>query len=187
MICKRQESNHLFGNSQPDCILMFRRRYECFNGTNSGRWWGTGRPGMLWSMGSQRVGHSLAPKHTHRSSFYQQATFSGGHVLSKYRPRSHELKPGERAFIPLSSSKLICNNLYGLYVTELSTWEAVPLWLTLQKMKVKHKESLDCLGTHSPQGPELSQGSSTNLSVPTPNLGSWQATEFHCSDSPEEI
>ena len=59
--------------------------------------------------------------HTHRSSFYKQATFSGGHVLSKYRPRSHELKPGERAFIPLSSSKLICNNLYGLYVTELST------------------------------------------------------------------
>ena len=24
---------------------------------NSGSWWWTGRPGMLWSMGSQRVGH----------------------------------------------------------------------------------------------------------------------------------
>ena len=24
---------------------------------NSGRWWWTGRPGMLWIMGSQRVGH----------------------------------------------------------------------------------------------------------------------------------
>ena len=24
---------------------------------NSGRWWWTGRPGMLWFMGSQRVGH----------------------------------------------------------------------------------------------------------------------------------
>ena len=38
MICKRQESNHLFGNSQPDCILIFRHRYEWFSGTNSGRW-----------------------------------------------------------------------------------------------------------------------------------------------------
>ena len=27
---------------------------------NSGRWWGTGRPGVLQSMGSQRVGHDWA-------------------------------------------------------------------------------------------------------------------------------
>ena len=27
---------------------------------NSGRWWGTGRPGMLQPMGSQRVGHDWA-------------------------------------------------------------------------------------------------------------------------------
>ena len=27
---------------------------------NSGRWWWTGRPGMLWFMGSQRVGHNWA-------------------------------------------------------------------------------------------------------------------------------
>ena len=27
---------------------------------NSGSWWGTGRPGMLWSMGSQRIGHDWA-------------------------------------------------------------------------------------------------------------------------------
>ena len=27
---------------------------------NSGRWWWTGRPGVLWSMGSQRVGHDWA-------------------------------------------------------------------------------------------------------------------------------
>ena len=25
---------------------------------NSGSWWWTGRPGVLWSMGSQRVGHN---------------------------------------------------------------------------------------------------------------------------------
>ena len=27
---------------------------------NSGRWWGTGRPGVLWFMRSQRVGHDWA-------------------------------------------------------------------------------------------------------------------------------
>ena len=27
---------------------------------NSGRWWWTGRPGILWFMGSQRVGHNWA-------------------------------------------------------------------------------------------------------------------------------
>ena len=26
---------------------------------DSGSWWWTGRPGMLWFMGSQRIGHSL--------------------------------------------------------------------------------------------------------------------------------
>ena len=29
---------------------------------NSGSWWWTGRPGMLWFMGSQRVGHNWATK-----------------------------------------------------------------------------------------------------------------------------
>ena len=27
---------------------------------NSGRWWWTGRPGVLWFMGSQRIGHDWA-------------------------------------------------------------------------------------------------------------------------------
>ena len=30
------------------------------NGHESGSWWGTGKPGMLQSMGSQRVGHDWA-------------------------------------------------------------------------------------------------------------------------------
>ena len=29
---------------------------------SSGRWWGTGKPGVLQSMGSQRVGHDLISK-----------------------------------------------------------------------------------------------------------------------------
>ena len=33
---------------------------------NSGRWWGTGRPSVLQSMGSQRVGPDLATEHHHQ-------------------------------------------------------------------------------------------------------------------------
>jgi len=32
---------------------------------NSGSWWWTGRPGLLWFMGSQRVGHNWAPELTY--------------------------------------------------------------------------------------------------------------------------
>ena len=38
---------------------------------NSGRWWGTGKPGVLQSMGSQRVGHNLATEQ--QQLFYQTA------------------------------------------------------------------------------------------------------------------
>ena len=32
------------------------------NLANFGKWWGTGRPGVLHSMGSQRMGHDWATK-----------------------------------------------------------------------------------------------------------------------------
>ena len=36
---------------------------------NSGSWWWTGRPGVLWFMGSQRVGHYWATELTDPTSF----------------------------------------------------------------------------------------------------------------------
>ena len=38
---------------------------------NSGSWWWTGRPGVLWFMGSQRVGHSWATELNWDESFYK--------------------------------------------------------------------------------------------------------------------
>ena len=35
---------------------------------NSGRWWGTGRTGVLWFMGSQAVGHDWETEHLLNSS-----------------------------------------------------------------------------------------------------------------------
>ena len=42
-----------------DDWMALRTQWTCV-WVNSRSWWGTGRPGMLWSMGSQRVGHDWA-------------------------------------------------------------------------------------------------------------------------------
>ena len=44
--------------------------------TNSGRWWGTGEPDMLQSMGLQRVGHNLATEQQHPQFVYNLKVFS---------------------------------------------------------------------------------------------------------------
>ena len=40
--------------------LMASRTWWTWVWVNSGSWWWTGRPGVLWFMGSQRVGHDWA-------------------------------------------------------------------------------------------------------------------------------
>ena len=42
-----------------DCWMASPTRWT-WVWVNSGSWWWTGRPGMLWFMGSQRVGHEWA-------------------------------------------------------------------------------------------------------------------------------
>ena len=48
---------------------------------NSGRWWGTGRPGMLQSMGLQRVGHDRA---TEQQSNVMSSLFNDLHLHTPY-------------------------------------------------------------------------------------------------------
>ena len=43
---------------------------------NSRRWWGTGRPGMLQSVESQRVKHNLAIEHHHHHRLQNESLFS---------------------------------------------------------------------------------------------------------------
>ena len=43
---------------------------------NSGRWWGTGRPSVLWSMGSQRVGHDLVTEQQQNGDSVQHTTIN---------------------------------------------------------------------------------------------------------------
>ena len=58
---------------------------------NSGRWWGTGKPGMLQSMGSQRVGHDWV---TEKQWMHHGNTRKGENLekepeeyLKKWRPK----------------------------------------------------------------------------------------------------
>ena len=43
---------------------------------NSGRWWWTGRPGVLWFMGSQRVRHDWATELNWMKLFQDSSSFS---------------------------------------------------------------------------------------------------------------
>ena len=58
---------------------------------NSGRWWGTGRPGMLQSTGSQRVGHDWATE----QQYYWALTklylcrVLGYHVIISFNSHDH--------------------------------------------------------------------------------------------------
>ena len=45
---------------------------------NSGSWWWTGRPGVLWFMGSQRVGHDWATELNTSIFFFQQRNLYSG-------------------------------------------------------------------------------------------------------------
>ena len=46
----------------PKCVLFWKAFLEAslWLGVNSRSWWWTGRPGVLWFTGSQRVGHDWA-------------------------------------------------------------------------------------------------------------------------------
>ena len=56
--------------TQGECYFFFAVQFKPLNfifmcrwtwvWVNSGSWWWTGRPGVLWFMGSQRVGHDWA-------------------------------------------------------------------------------------------------------------------------------
>ena len=67
---------------------------------NSGSWWWTGRPGVLWFMGSQRVGHDWATKLNWPETSlpwnfishpkYERIYFD--HSLEPYSPKERYLK-----------------------------------------------------------------------------------------------
>ena len=59
---------------------------------NSGRWWGTGKPGMLQSMGSLRVRNNLATEQQHRINLHGSTAGSvdiSGLLAESWSTQSH--------------------------------------------------------------------------------------------------
>ena len=80
---------------------------------NSGRWWWTGRPGMLWFMGSQRVGHDWV---TEMSS-----------TMSSHVSALHSLLPDN---IPLYKYAISVSSLWNSWIFVLSPLFRL-LWIML--------------------------------------------------------
>ena len=55
---------------------------------NSGSWWWTGRPGVLWFMGSQRVGHDWATElnwdYPNAKEWNRRVTYCTGFLVRQY-------------------------------------------------------------------------------------------------------
>ena len=52
------EGHNIYRRKWSEAHLRKKRQKGCLK--NSRSWWWTGKPGMLWFMGSQRVGHNWA-------------------------------------------------------------------------------------------------------------------------------
>ena len=74
----RQRMRWLDGITETRCTWVW---------VNSGRWWWTGRPGVLWFMGLQRVGHDWVTELNWRK---------GGNPVEVWVPSRSGKKPRER-------------------------------------------------------------------------------------------
>ena len=95
---------------------------------NSGSWWWTGRPGVLWFLGSQRVRHEwvteLIAINNHSESFHFTHTES-----EAYREEviysSDVVSPGLGQKYPLGNTGLTCTSLvifWNYWTLELIPW-----------------------------------------------------------------
>ena len=83
---------------------------------NSGSWWWTGRPGVLWLMGLQGVRHNWATE----LNWTDGALINGINVLRKKNPeRSCKTQLKDRTFILGLPAATIVGNKYLLFVNSL--------------------------------------------------------------------
>ena len=86
---------------------------------NSREWWGTGRPGMLQSTGSQEVGHDWATEQQHHQNTSLQVIFFSSFMPSNHSPH-------------FSQNKILKIQLWSF----LSYWNfSNDLWLEVQSLK----------------------------------------------------
>ena len=103
---------------------------------NSGSWWWTGRPGVLWFMGSQRVGHDWVTELT-KSLLSMLPNF-----LVDYGERNRLICLGEIRALSLKNASWYIISFLAHYIeTLLSSNVCIYVWLNTQINKVT--KSLD--------------------------------------------
>ena len=125
--------------------------------TNFGRWWGTGRPGGLQSMGSQRVGHGWVTEQQ------QQCGMTG--VSRKRRdsdPRTH-------LHWENSTWRWRQRSRWGGFINQ----EILKMARTPPKPGERKEQTL-------PHRPQKEQTSLAPCSE-TPGLQNWETRNFYCS------
>ena len=77
-----------------DEMVGWHHRLDGHVWISSGNWWWTGRPGVLWSMGLQRVGHDWATElnRTLRKNWFWRITFYSKSFVYAPSPRLLKLK-----------------------------------------------------------------------------------------------
>ena len=91
---------------------------------DSGSWWWTGRPGVLWFMESQRVGHDWATE-LNWSQLYTNAKGTSLGRKHKRRKRSVENKPsnlrnGQKNLLNIFSKEDILIQMINVYMKKYS-------------------------------------------------------------------
>ena len=88
---------------------------------SSSSWWWTGKPGMLQSMRSQRVGHDWAPELTNRLNQFDEKVHQLALILHcHFWSTVHKLKPRQPVLLSLN------NCCYFWLTSEIGVWHLWP-------------------------------------------------------------
>ena len=93
---------------------------------NSGSWWWTGRPGVLWFMRSQRAGHDWATELNCILPIYLQVVKSDTHTSLDWLLLFHKIE--KMSFLPFLWSIYVKCSLYNSGPLETSDNKCVWLW-----------------------------------------------------------
>ena len=102
---------------------------------NSGRWWGTGRPGIPQSMGSQRAGHDLVTEQQDKAAGSSPAVFPNFvQKFSTKEPSSHKLSKMLTCIPSMCSMSEVAadpRSPIAEYASALPSPTSLPSWLCL--------------------------------------------------------